>query len=240
MNTSRAHGRYHAYDTGTAGYLHPGAEPPGWMVDAVPGAFEAREKWQHENSRGNALYREWRASSRALAELAALRPPSAELEAAQRAHDEKTRELKQQSQSALQALRAFDNLVLDARDDGRLTERAAEISLAAHFEAVDAFAKGFAAIARRDSARRGAGSPGVEWETFLPDPLDRLPRAERIIKVAIDHFPASALEEVAATGASSANKVPTVLLPDGRTLTSNPGGPFGRPIVSQPSQKGSS
>lgn len=67
--------------------------------------------------------------------------------------------------------------------------------------------------------------------------MDRLPRIERILGVALERFPLAVVEEVSASGASTAPRLASLVLPDGRTLTANPGGPFGKPIVTMPGEK---
>lgn len=149
---------------------------PDWLLDAVPGAREALAKIETLVAEGEPLSIAVREARNAMTgkyrvvgkEGHGIRVPAVGVSQAEfdaiNAEILRTEEESAAHGRTVKAARDyFDSLIAAARRSGELRVPAARAALAAHAEAVDAWAVVERALAARDDAYRWAGSPGTPW-----------------------------------------------------------------------------
>ncbi|MGN6446303.1 hypothetical protein [Amnibacterium sp.] len=140
-------------------------EPAEFIVQAVPGAVEARAAWQDANAEGVRLTAESRALGLRLRDMRREHAPAAEVEAVEAEARDLEARIRRQTGVSGAALRAFLDVVHEARTaDDSLKRLAAREALAAQTDVEEAARVLFARLAERDRAWSVAGSPGVSWQ----------------------------------------------------------------------------
>jgi hypothetical protein len=179
---------------GTAVYVVAANEPPAYLIDAIPGAREAYDRWQAENEAGRNSVTKLAAAQRAVPATRWIgsaagddlrRVPNgdttqAELDEALLVVREAERAVAAQSRRARAALAAFDALYIGAASAVETRRVAAEHALAKQAEAEAAWETLQAALAERNDAAHRAGAP---IEQMGRTPVDASgPRSEAIHK----------------------------------------------------------
>ena len=204
---------------GTARYVVATNEPPAFLIDAIPGARRAYDRWQEANEAGRKLVAELSSAQRAVPATRwigegddARRVPSgdttqAELDEALLAVRDAERAASAHSKRALAALAAFDAHFVDQPRPDSARRAAAAHALAKHREAEAAWKTLQAALDERDAAYGHAGSPaplqardegGRRTAAALPTSFE-FGAAARVVGERVDLFaaaPLAALTEI--------------------------------------------
>jgi hypothetical protein len=174
-------------------YLNPGDEPPASLVDAVPGAREARDEWLALNAAAAPIRAEFRAAGAAVAAISHYNkdgervPPAgvliADLEAAEAKSADLQEQLDAHGRKALAALKHFDELVKggDALSPAKRRALAAAFALEQQAAAEAAWTALTEALDARDEAVKIAGAPGTPWQQRPGGDLGAQSRAKTAI-----------------------------------------------------------
>lgn len=156
---------------------------PEWLIEAVPGAVEARDAWEAASAPLPALTAEHKDAIRAALPLGswssgvygpAENVSMADFDAAQLRKKSAQRAQEAAGRRAGRARERFEELMRTARPD-EVRALAGARAVAAQAEAVQALATLRAALETRQEAHEVAGRPGMSWEAHSSAPAD--PRA---------------------------------------------------------------